>query len=60
MLGNRWSIEGSVGVGYGITHYKKYDCEHCGTFYCTQTRHLLMPTKLALSIIYYPGRKKQP
>lgn len=60
MLDNRWSIEGSVGVGYGITHYKKYDCEHCGTFYGTQTRHLLMPTKLALSIIYYPGRKKQP
>ena len=58
MIDNRWSVEASVGVGYGITHYKKYDCEHCGTFYGTETKHLFMPTKLALSVVYYLGRKK--
>jgi hypothetical protein len=52
MLSKRWSIEGTIGIGYGITRYRKYDCEHCGTFYGSETKHLLMPTKLAISIIY--------
>lgn len=59
MLGRRWSIEGSVGVGYGITHYRKYDCVTCGTYHGTETKHLFMPTKLSLSVIYYLDRKKK-
>ena len=53
ILGKRWSIEGSVGVGYGITSYKKYDCVKCGTYHGRETKHLFMPTKLALSVVYY-------
>ena len=53
MIGKRWSIEGSVGLGYGFTSYKKYDCVKCGTYHGKETKHLFMPTKLALSIVYY-------
>lgn len=59
MLGKRWSLEGSVGVGYGITHYRKYDCVECGSFYGTETKHLFMPTKLALSVVYYLDKRKR-
>ena len=60
ILNNRWSIEGSVGVGYGVTWYRKYDCATCGSYYGRETRHLFMPTKLSVSVVYYLNRKKQP
>ncbi len=53
MLNNHWSIEASIGIGYGITHYKEYECEKCGTQTDTETKGMLMPTKIALSLIYY-------
>lgn len=51
--GDRWSIEGVIGIGYGITHYSKYACEVCGSKVGTETKSLFMPTKLALSVVYY-------
>lgn len=52
MLSKRWSIEGSVGLGYGVTRFREYDCTTCGTFYGSRTKHMLMPTKLAVSLVY--------
>lgn len=52
-LSRRWSVEGVVGLGYGITRYRKYSCETCGAYKTTETKHLLMPTKLSVSFIYY-------
>jgi hypothetical protein len=52
MLSKRWSIEGTVGLGYGVTRFREYDCVTCGAFYGSRTKHLLMPTKLAVSIVY--------
>ena len=43
--GKRWSIEGVVGIGYGITHYSKYACEVCGSKMGEDTRGVFMPTK---------------
>ena len=51
--GKRWSIEGVVGIGYGITHYSKYACEVCGSKMGEDTRGVFMPTKLAVSVVYY-------
>ena len=51
--GKRWSIEGVVGIGYGLTHYSKYACEVCGSKLGEDTKSLFMPTKLAVSVVYY-------
>lgn len=54
MLPNkRWSIEGVVGLGFGLTHYTQYACAVCGSKVGERTRGLFMPTKLSLSIVYY-------
>lgn len=53
MLGRRWSLEASIGIGVGVTHYKKYMCEVCGSQVDEDTRWLFMPTKLAVSVVYY-------
>ena len=49
--GKRWSIEGVVGIGYGLTHYSKYACEVCGSKLGEDTNSLFMPTKLAVSVV---------
>lgn len=49
----RWSIEAEVGVGYGITKYSKYECATCGSKIADETKHFFMPTKLAVTFIYY-------
>lgn len=53
MLGRHWSLEGEIGVGVGVTRYREYLCEVCGTQVDTGTRWLVMPTKLSLSVVYY-------
>lgn len=53
MIHRRWSIEGAVGLGIGVTRYDKYLCEKCGSQVSHETRTLFMPTKLALSVVYY-------
>ena len=51
--GKHWSLEGVIGLGYGITRYDKYSCAKCGGKVGTETKHLFMPTKLALNLVYY-------
>lgn len=53
MLGRRWSLEAAIGIGVGVTHYKKYMCEVCGSQVDEDTRWLFMPTKLSVSAVYY-------
>ena len=51
--GNRWNIEAEVGLGYAVAKYKQYRCpDHCASLLQTTTKHMLMPTKLALNITY--------
>jgi hypothetical protein len=52
ILSNRWSIEAELGLGYGYARYKRYNCVKCGTYKGTEDKHMLMPTKAAISIIY--------
>lgn len=49
----RWSIEAEIGLGYGITKYSKYECATCGSKLAEETRSLFLPTKLALTVVYY-------
>jgi len=52
-LGDRWGIEAEAAIGYGLTHYKKYDCGSCGSKVGEKTKGFVMPTKLAVSLIYH-------
>ena len=54
-LGRGWQMEASLGLGYGYTRYKKYECPECGAYLGKESRHLFMPTKTALSLIYVFG-----
>ena len=52
MLTTRFSLEAAVGIGYGFTRYKYYECPTCGAYKGTQNKHLLMPTRAAISLVY--------
>ena len=53
ILGNRWSLEASLGVGYAYLSYDKYElCENCMQQVSDRTKHYFGPTKAAVSLIY--------
>lgn len=52
ILSPHWNIEAALGLGYGFTHYKQYECRTCGNFKGTFDKHLFLPTKVALSFVY--------
>lgn len=52
VLGRRWNLEATVGLGYVYTDYKKYDCVTCGDYLGRQSRHFFMPTKAGITLIY--------
>lgn len=52
ILGGRWNLEASAGVGYVYTDYRRYECITCGDYYGRRTRHLFTPTKVGLTLIY--------
>ena len=52
ILGGRWNLEATVGVGYVYTNYDRYECVECGDFQGSRSHHYFGPTKLGLSIIY--------
>ncbi len=53
LLSNRLSLEAEATVGYGFTRYKEYDCQTCGSFRGTKNKHLFMPTRLAVTLVYF-------
>lgn len=52
ILGNRWSIEAALGLGYVHSVYDKYDCPHCGEWRGDGHKNYFGPTKAAVSLIY--------
>ncbi|MFV0418571.1 MAG: DUF3575 domain-containing protein [Dysgonomonas sp.] len=52
ILGNQWSVEASVGLGYAHLDYDKYECEKCGSKIKSDTNSYWGPTKASISIIY--------
>ena len=49
---NRWlRLEGELGMAAGWTWYKKYDCNHCGTYYGKEDKPVFIP-KVTLNIVY--------
>ena len=52
IVGKRWNIEATLGLGYIYTRYDKYECATCGKFRGDEDKHYLGPTKLGISVIY--------
>lgn len=53
ILSRRWSLEGSLGLGYIYTRADKYLCPRCGEqFEDNKPHHYFGPTKIALNLVY--------
>lgn len=57
--GSRWSVEGSIGLGYAYLDYDKYPCITCAEKTKSDTRNYMGPTKAGVSLIYTIGGKKK-
>lgn len=53
LIGKRWNLEASLGLGAIFMNYNKYECPQCG-FLIEQNKNKIYvgPTKAAVSIIY--------
>ncbi len=53
----RWAIEAEIGVGYVYAHYNKYRTpEKCASLVGVESKHLFMPTKLNIAVVYNFGK----
>lgn len=52
MLGKRWGLEATIGLGYVYLKYDKFFCQKCGDKMGTGTTHSFGPTKAGVTLIY--------
>lgn len=52
VMGKRWNLEFTIGIGYAHLRYDKYNCPKCGEKLGTFTRNYFGPTKAGISLIY--------
>ena len=52
ILGERWNLEASIGLGYAYTSFDVYECKNCGKYKGPGEKHYLGPTKVAVNLIY--------
>lgn len=52
ILGNHWSLEAELGLGFIHADYKRYECAHCGELLGRANKNYWGITKAAISIIY--------
>lgn len=52
LIGKRWNLEASIGLGYVRAGYDRYDCPHCGEWRGSGKKNYIGPTKAAVSLIY--------
>lgn len=53
ILGKRWNLETSIGVGYARLEYDKYPCPDCGPKIESYHYNYWGPTKATVSFIYF-------
>ncbi len=53
MLGKRWGLEATLGVGYIYVKYDRYSCATCGTKLEEGTENYFGPTKAGITLIYF-------
>ena len=52
ILGKRWNLEATIGLGYWYTVYDEYENRKCGLFRQTREVHLFGPPRCGISFIY--------
>lgn len=52
ILGNRWSLEATIGVGYAYLSYDRYPCGTCGVKLDEGHKNYFGPTKAGITLIY--------
>ena len=52
ILGRRWNLEATVGVGYLYLESEKYPCTNCGRRQEYVKKHYFGPTQAAINLIY--------
>ena len=52
ILGKRWGLEATLGVGYAYIKYEKYPCTECGSKLADEKKNYFGPTKAGISLIY--------
>ena len=52
VLGNRWGLEATLGIGYAYLDYDKYPCAKCGRKIGSESKHYFGPTKAGITLIF--------
>ena len=52
ILGERWNLEASLGLGYAYTNFDVYECKNCGKYKGPGQKHYIGPSKVAINLIY--------
>lgn len=52
ILGKRWGLEATIGVGYAYLKYDKYPCTDCGKKLSSDKKNYFGPTKAGITLIY--------
>lgn len=52
ILGKRWNLEATVGVGYAYLSHDRYPCGDCGSRIASENKHYFGPTKAGITLIY--------
>ena len=52
ILGDRWSVEATLGVGYAYMSYEKHPCGKCQPLISDKSKHYFGPTKIGLAFIF--------
>lgn len=51
-ISTQWNIEAQLGGGWVYADYDKLECRNCGELRDSQSRHLFLPTKVGVSLVY--------
>lgn len=52
VLGKRWNLEATLGLGYVHFSYDRFECKTCGDKLGSGNKNYFGPTKAAVSLIY--------
>lgn len=52
ILGKRWGLEATVGMGYAYMKYDRFLCKSCGDKLGSGYRHYFGPTKAGITLIF--------
>lgn len=52
MLGKRWNLEATIGIGVVYLDYDKYQCKTCGDLVESKSSIYVGPTRLGITLVY--------